>query len=199
MEKAHCAVIDENGEVISDPDVEIDHSAISVARIRALNAEQAGTENPEIANVYKQYGKTAEAQSVRRLTLEQKAKLPGNENAVPRAEDIVPNEAVQIARERLAAIGYDMSSYEVSIWYKAAASPAVENAREDFHYVIYFVDDLDSPVKAFSVTIHAVTGEAGRIYRPEPRIRTDRRITPEKQADYAVSAIVDKKRHCSVY
>ena len=62
MEKAHCAVIDENGEVISDPDVEIDHSAISVARIRALNAEQAGTENPEIANVYKQYGKTAEAQ-----------------------------------------------------------------------------------------------------------------------------------------
>lgn len=39
MEKVHCAVIDENGEVISDPDVEIDHSAISVARIRALNAE----------------------------------------------------------------------------------------------------------------------------------------------------------------
>lgn len=59
MEKAHCAVIDENGEVISDPDVEIDHSAISVARIRALNAEQAGTENPEIANVYKQYGKNS--------------------------------------------------------------------------------------------------------------------------------------------
>ena len=64
MEKVHCAVIDENGEVISDPDVEIDHSARSVARIRVLNAEQAGTENPEIANVYKQYGKTAEAQSV---------------------------------------------------------------------------------------------------------------------------------------
>ena len=79
MEKAHCAVIDENGEVISDPDVEIDHSAISVARIRALNAEQAGTENPEIANVYKQYGKTAEAQSVWCLMLEQKANLFGND------------------------------------------------------------------------------------------------------------------------
>ncbi|MDD7647890.1 MAG: hypothetical protein PUJ35_11685, partial [Ruminococcus bromii] len=89
-EKAHCAVIDENGEVISDPDVGIDHSAISVARIRALNAEQAGTENPEIANVYKQYGKTAEAQSVWCLTLEQKANLFGNENRIPRAENIAP-------------------------------------------------------------------------------------------------------------
>ena len=105
MEKAHCAVIDENGEVISDPDVEIDHSAISVARIRALNAEQAGTENPEIANVYKQYGKTAEAQSVWCLMLEQKANLFGNENRIPRAENIAPNKAVQIAKDRLAAIG----------------------------------------------------------------------------------------------
>lgn len=173
MEKAHCAVIDENGEVISDPDVEIDHSARSVARIRVLNAEQAGTENPEIANVYKQYGKTAEAQSVWCLTLEQKANLFGNENRILRAENIAPNKAVQIAKDRLAAIGCDMSSYEVSIWYKAAASSAVENARHDFHYVIYFVDDFDSPAKAFSVTIHAATGEEGRIYRPERLVRTD--------------------------
>ena len=113
------------------------------------------------------------AQSVWCLMLEQKANLFGNENRIPRAENIAPNKAVQIAKDRLAAIGCDMSSYEVSIWYKAAASSAVENARHDFHYVIYFVDDLDSPAKAFSVTIHAATGEEGRIYRPERLVRTD--------------------------
>ena len=44
-------------------------------------------------------------------------------------------------------------------------------AEEDYSmtdpiYVIYFVDDLDQPAKAFTVTISAATGEVIRTYTP---------------------------------
>ena len=41
-----------------------------------------------------------------------------------------------------------------------------DNSMTDPIYVIYFLDDLDQPVKAFTVTINAATGEIIRTYTP---------------------------------
>lgn len=163
VEKVYCAVVDENGEVISDPDVGIEHPAESVARQKARSEEIANAENLEITKIYEQYGSMVGTRSLWRLTLTEKAELLGNDNGIPRNEDISETQAIEIARKRLASLGYDLTSFEISAWYKVNASAA---ELVDPFYVIYFVDNLDQPVKAFTVTINAVTGEVSKTYTP---------------------------------
>ena len=168
VERVYCVVVDENGEVISDPDVGIEHPAESVARMKARSEEIANAENPELTEVYEQYGSKVETRSIWRLTLTEKAELLGNENGIPRSEDISETKAVEIARNRLASVGYDMTAYETSVWYKMHGIAEETNSMTKPIYVIYFVDDLDQPVKAFTVTINAATGEVIRTYTPGP-------------------------------
>lgn len=163
VEKVYCAVVDENGEVISDPDVGIDHPAESIARLKARSEEIANAENLVLTKVYVQYGSMVGTRSIWRLTLAEKAELLGNDNGIPRNEDISETQAVEIARKRLASLGYDLTSFEISIWYKVDDSAS---ELPDPHYVIFFVDSLDRPVKAFTVTINAVTGEVHNTYTP---------------------------------
>ena len=163
VEKVYCAVVDENGEVISDPDVGIEHRAESVARQKARSEEIANAENLEITKIYEQYGSMVGTRSIWRLTLTEKAELLGDDNGIPRNEDISETQAIEIARKRLASLGYDLTSFEISVWYKVNASAA---ELVDPFYVIYFVDNLDQPVKAFTVTINAVTGEVSKTYTP---------------------------------
>lgn len=159
LEKVYNAVVDENGEVISDPDVGIEHPAERAERDASQNAEQEKTENPELAKVYSQYGR--ENQCIWRLTLEEKASLPGDDHGLPDNQDITETEAVQIAGNRLASIGYSMDAYEVSVWYKT------DDSYRKSYYAIYFLDDLDAPAEAFIVTIDAATGEVLHTYTPE--------------------------------
>ena len=163
VEKVYCAVVDENGEVISDPDVGIDHPAESVARLKARSEEIENAENPELTRIYEQYGSVVGTRSIWRLTLAEKAELLGNDNGIPRNEDISETQAVEIARKRLASLGYDLTSFEISVWYKVNTSAA---ELVDPFYVIYFVDNLDQPIKAFTVTINAVTGDVYNTYTP---------------------------------
>ncbi len=93
--------------------------------------------------------------------------LLGDNNGIPGSKDITETEAVQIASNRLASIGYSMASYEVSAWYKIYDLYAADASHQGPFYVIYFLDDLDEPVKAFSVTIDAATGEVLDTYTPE--------------------------------
>lgn len=163
VEKVYCAVVDENGEVISDPDVGIDLPAESVARQKARSEEITSAENPELTKIYEQYGSMVDTRSIWRLTLAEKAELLGNDNGVPRNEDISETQAVEIARKRLASLGYDLTSFEISAWYKVNTSTA---ELVDPFYVIYFVDNLNQPVKAFTVILNAVTGDVYNTYTP---------------------------------
>ena len=163
LEKVYCAVVDENGEVISDPDVGIEHPAESVVRQKARSEEIANAENPEITKIYEQYGNMVGTRSIWRLTLAEKAEVLGDDNGIPRSEDISETEAVEIARKRLASLGYDLTGFEISVWYKVNDS---FTAMTNPVYVIYFVDDLDQPIKAFTVTINAVSGEVSKTYTP---------------------------------
>lgn len=166
LEKVYCAVVDENGEVISDPDVGIDHPSESAARANTRSEEPANAENPEISKVYERCGNVAGSRSIWRLTLAEKAALLGDGHATPRSEDISEADAVQIARSRLASIGYDLTAFETSVWYKAYDAGAADSAPLEPFYVIYFVDDLDEPAEAFTVTIDASTGEVRKTYTP---------------------------------
>ena len=166
LEKVYCAIVDENGEVISDPDVGIEHPAESVARQRTRSEEIANAENPEITKIYERYGNVVETRSIWRLTLAEKAEVLGDDNGIPRSEDITETEAVEIARKRLTSLGYDLTGFEISAWYKVNDSSVVATAMTNPVYVIYFVDDLDQPVKAFTVTINAVSGEVSKTYTP---------------------------------
>lgn len=165
LEKVYSVVVDENGEVISDPDVGIEHPAERAERDAAQSAEQEKAENPELAKVYSQYGR--ENQSIWRLTLEEKASLLGDDNGLPDNQDITETEAIQIAVNRLASIGYSMDSYEVSVWYKICDDYAADSLQQKPFYVIYFLDDLDEPAKAFSVAIDAACGEVLQTYTPQ--------------------------------
>lgn len=167
LEKVYSVVVDENGEVISDPDVGIDHPAEKAEQAASRSTEQEMAENPELAKVYKQYGSVAENQSIWRLPLEEKAMLLGDDNGIPGSKDITETEAVQIAGNRLASIGYSMASYQVSAWYKIYDLYAADASHQEPFYVIYFLDDIDEPAKAFSVTIDAATGEVLDTYTPE--------------------------------
>lgn len=166
VEKVYSAVVDENGEVISDPDVGIDHPAESVERMKTRDEVIANADNPEITKVYEQYGNTVGTRSIWRLTLVEKSELLGDDNGIPRSEDISETNAVEIAHNRLASIGYDMTTYETSVWYKMNGTAEEDYSMTDPIYVIYFVDDLDQPAKVFTVTISAATGEVIRTYTP---------------------------------
>lgn len=166
VEKVYCVIVDENGEVISDPDVGIDHPAKSVARMKAHDEEIANADNPEITKVYEQYGNTVGTCSIWRLTLVEKSELLGDDNGIPRSEDISETNAVEIAHNRLASIGYDMTTYETSVWYRVNGTAEVEESKTDPIYVIYFIDDLDQPTTAFTVTINATTGEVIKTFTP---------------------------------
>jgi len=166
LEKVYCAIVDENGEVISDPDVGIEHPAESVARQKVRSEGIANAENPEITKIYEQYSNMMGTRSIWRLTLAEKAEMLGEDNGIPRSEDISETEAVEIARKRLASLGYDLTGFEISAWYKVNDSSVVATAMTNPVYVIYFVDDLDQPVKAFTVTVNAVSGEVSKTYTP---------------------------------
>ena len=166
VERVYCVVVDENGEVISDPDVGIGHPTESVARMKAHSEEIENTENPELTKVYELYGSVVDNRNVWCLTLAEKAEMLGNDNGIPRSEDIPETEAVEIARNRFASVGYDMIPYETSVWSKVSGTTEVASSTTDPLYVIYFLDDLDQPAKAFTVTISAATGEVIRTYTP---------------------------------
>ena len=166
-EKIYTVIVDENGEVIADPDVGIDHPAERAARANAQAAQPANTENPELEKVYKQYGRQVEERSIWSLSLEEKAALLGEGNGMPSGEDLTDTEAVAIARKRLASIGYDLTSYAVSVWYK------ISDSNQNPFYVVYWIDDVDEPLQAFCVTIDAVTGEVLYTYTPGSMISNE--------------------------
>lgn len=78
---------------------------------------------------------------------------------MPGEEDLSEAEAVQIACDRLASIGYDMASYQKSVWYKTGDPLAQGVSRGGPVYIVFFLDDSDNPTSAFSVTIDAITGK----------------------------------------
>ena len=170
LEKVYSVVVDENGEVISDPDVGTETPAEKAERDTseaARRMEQQQTEDSELEKVYSQYGNIAENQNIWRMTLEERATQLGDDQGIPSSNDITETEAVQIASNWLASIGYSIDSYEISVWYKTYDNGAAAASQKDQLYAIYFLDDLERPTKAFSVTLDAITGEVIHTHIPE--------------------------------
>ncbi len=168
VEKVYSAIVDENGEVISDPDVGIDHPAEKAARVNSENADVAKAVNPILEEVYEQYGSRVEDRSIWTLSLEEKSTMLGGDNGVPSESEIDETKAVHIARTRLESIGYDLTSYEESVWYKAYDINATDVSDHKPFYVVYFLDDADNPERVFFVTMDASTGELLDTYTPGP-------------------------------
>ena len=102
------------------------------------------------------------------MSLQEKADWLGGDNGVPGEEDLSEAEAVQIACDRLASIGYDMASYQKSVWYKTGDPLAQGVSRGGPVYIVFFLDDSDNPTSAFSVTIDAITGKVDGTDTPMP-------------------------------
>lgn len=96
-------------------------------------------------------------------SLADKARFLGGSNGVPGIDDITEEEALNIALNRFADLGYDLGSYDVSVWYKLYdyfAAPTMPSPDEmNPFYVIFFSDDLAAPTKVFSIIIDADTGD----------------------------------------
>lgn len=99
-------------------------------------------------------------------SLADKAYWLGESNGLPTAYDISEADALRIARQRLKDIGYDMTDYEISTWYKLYDRYAADDKPQQPFYVIYFYDSLEEPTEVFSVTIDAATGEVLTTYTP---------------------------------
>ncbi len=166
-EKIYPVIVDEYGQVIADPDVAIEHPAERAMRANAQAQESVSTPNPEIQKVYTQYGSTIDGRSIWRLSLEEKATFLGDGNEIPENTAIPVPEAVEIAQARLADIGYDLASYEVSVWYQTCDATTDILSPKPV-YRIYFLDDLDEPLTAFEVTVEADNGNVISTYAPEP-------------------------------
>lgn len=167
IEKVYSAVVDENGEVISDPDVGIQHPAEKAAH-SANTTMVIEEEDRMIGKVYSQYGRQREGKSIWALSVEEKAIMLGGENRVPSGDSISEADAVRVARERLGAVGYDMRSFEVSVWYIADDSNTESAFLDKEVFVVYFIDDIVSPVRAYVVTVGAQTGTVVDTYTPGP-------------------------------
>lgn len=167
VEKVYSAVVDENGEVISDPDVGIEHPAEKAGN-RSSSIQNVENEDPMIYKVYSQYGNQVEGQSIWALSLEEKAVMLGGGNRVPSEGSISETDAIRIAHERMESIGYDMSSLEVSIWYIVDDSRPERASLDTEVFVVYFIDDIDNPVRVYLVTVGAKTGDVVDTYTPGP-------------------------------
>lgn len=105
-------------------------------------------------------------------SLADKARFLGGSNGVPGIDDITEEEALSIALNRFADLGYDLESYDVSVWYKlydyfvepTRPSPDEMNP----FYVIFFSDNLAAPTEVFSIIIDADTGEILEEGAPAP-------------------------------
>ncbi len=166
LEKNYSVVVDENGEVIADPDIGIDLPESMAAYASDENTDKAETVNPKTAEVYSLYGSQVNGRNVWRLSMVEKAAMLGEDNGIPGEGAIDEAEAVRIARNRLASIGYDLDSYAVSVWYKLYDRAATDISASDPFYIVYFLDDTDSPENVFSVTLDAADGEIRDTFTP---------------------------------
>ena len=101
-------------------------------------------------------------------SLEDKARLLGADNGIPREGDITQEAAVTFALNRFRDLGYDLQDYDISVWYKLYDDYAEEPSAQDPVYVIYFTDDLNAPTKVFSMVIDADSGKIVVEYAPAP-------------------------------
>lgn len=99
-------------------------------------------------------------------SLADKAKWLGGNNAVPSENDITESEAVSIAQQRLKSIGYDMSGFNVCVWYHLDNYYVEKDGPADPFYTVYFKDSLDSPNQVFTVMINADTGVVLNTFTP---------------------------------
>lgn len=99
-------------------------------------------------------------------SLANKAKWLGGNNAVPSENDITESEAVSIAQQRLKSIGYDMSGFNVCVWYHLDNYYVEKDGPADPFYTVYFKDSLDSPNQVFTVMIDADTGVVLNTFTP---------------------------------
>lgn len=166
LERVYSVVVDENGEVISDPDVGIEHPSERAARASAQTTEVPNAGDPAISKIYEQYGSQVEGRSIWDLSLEEKVSVLGGDNGLPKDGEIAESEAVQIARARLNSIGYELTSYEVSVWYNVNSSRTTDHSGEGPFYAVYFLNDMEVPEKAFFVTVDATTGNVLATYTP---------------------------------
>lgn len=99
-------------------------------------------------------------------SLADKAKWLGGNNALPSENDITESEAVSIAQQRLKSIGYDMSGFNVCVWYHLDNYYVEKDGPADPSYTVYFKDSLDSPNQVFTVMIDADTGVVLNTFTP---------------------------------
>lgn len=99
-------------------------------------------------------------------SLADKAKWLGGNNAVPSENDITESEAVSIAQQRLKSIGYNMSGFNVCVWYHLDNYYVEKDGPADPFYTVYFKDSLDSPNQVFTVMIDADTGVVLNTFTP---------------------------------
>lgn len=134
-------------------------------------AEQFEQKRKE-AESAKAYESTLPQGASEQWSLADKVQFLGGDNGLPGVNDITEAEALSIALNRFASIGYDLQSYNVSVWYKlydAFTEPAAPAPDEmNPFYVIYFSDDFDAPTKVFSIIIDADTGEILKEGAPAP-------------------------------
>ena len=95
-------------------------------------------------------------------SLEDKAKYLDGENALPRESDITQEKAVEIALQRFRDIGYDLTEYDMDVWYKLRDAYGTDERLSQPFYVIYFAKDLE----IFSMIIDAADGEILQEYTP---------------------------------
>ena len=104
-------------------------------------------------------------------SLADKARWLGADNGIPGEGDLSEAEAVAIAQRRLHDIGYDLSDYEISVWYKLYGYYTAEELPSEPFYVVYFVNDLEAPTSVFSIVIDAGSGNILQEYAPAPSHR----------------------------
>lgn len=100
------------------------------------------------------------------MSLEERVNLLGDDNGLPEASDVAATDAVNIAHRRLASIGYDVSAYDVSVWYKHYDRSATDNSVQHPFYLVYFMDDINEAGSVLCVRIEAATGAVSHIYTP---------------------------------
>lgn len=95
-------------------------------------------------------------------SLEDKVKYLGRENGLPRDNDITQDKAVDIALRRFKDIGYDLTEYDMDVWYKLYDYYGSDERLDKPFYVIYFFRDSE----VFSSIIDAESGEILQEYTP---------------------------------
>lgn len=147
----YTVLMTRTGEIIEDTALEV-YTPAHMAEMMAENENKMASALPQ----------SREEQ----WSLEKKARLLGNDNGLPAADEISEETAVAVAKQALEDQGVDVQKYEISVWYKLYDYYAVDDSKQNPYYVVYFTDNFDAPKEVYGIIIDPKTGDIQKVYTP---------------------------------